>query len=438
MISDVYFPRINGVSTSIQSFRRELQRQGHQVTLMVPDYGHHDADDAQLVRVAGWRLPFDPEDRLMRPRALRRALDGLTRRFDLVHIQTPFAAHYAGLAYARRQRLPVVASYHTFFEEYLFHYIPLLPRRALRWAARRFTRSQCNRVDALVVPSNAMLAVLRAYGVATPAAVIPTGIPALSAVTDDGEAFRARHGLPSGRPTLIHVGRLAFEKNIDFLLRVVQQLTETVPEVLLVIAGEGPARTALQRQSRALGIEANVRFIGYLERERELPHCYRCGDAFIFASRTETQGLVLLEAMAHGLPVVSTAVMGTRDIIEPQRGALHAPEQVAGFSAQVARLLGDKRLRHRLAAEGIAFAAEWSLPQLGQRLAAWYRDSDDRYRGDGIGDKGGDEVADSGQRRSTGGHPIGVKRSDPGLPTSGGTAQGGMDSQAGARQPGKP
>lgn len=381
MISDVYFPRINGVSTSIQSFRRELQRQGHRVTLVVPDYGyttdqgHATDDDVDLVRVPCWRMPYDPEDRLMRPRALRRTLEGLTQAFDLVHIQTPFAAHYTGLAYARRHGLPVVESYHTFFEEYLFHYIPLLPKGLLRWAARRFTRSQCNRVDALVVPSSAMLAVLRNYGVATAASVIPTGVTVPDASQGDMNLFRERHRLPRGRPTLIHVGRVAFEKNIGFLLQVIQRLAQALPDLLLVIAGEGPAQAALQRQCRQLGIEANVRFIGYLERERELSDCYRCGDAFIFASRTETQGLVLLEAMAHGLPVVSTAVMGTRDIIEPQQGALHAPEEVAGFSALVAQLLRDTGLRQRLSGEGILFAQQWSMPELSRRLLTLYQHS---------------------------------------------------------------
>lgn len=141
MISDVYFPRVNGVSTSIQTFRRELAQLDCQVTLVVPEYeGVHTAgmldDDSDVVRVRSGRVLFDPEDRRLHWRALTRALDGLRGRFDLVHVQTPFFAHYAGLRYARAHGLPCVATYHTLFEEYLHHYLPFAPRAVTARLAR--------------------------------------------------------------------------------------------------------------------------------------------------------------------------------------------------------------------------------------------------------------------------------------------------------------
>src|SRR5688572_33260135 len=111
------------------------------------------------------------------------------------------------------------------------------------------------------------------------------------------------------------------------------------PEALFVIAGEGPAREHLVKLARSLGVEAAVRFIGYLDRATELPDCYAAGDAFVFASRTETQGLVLLEAMAQGTPVVSTAELGTRSILTPESGAHVVPEDEEVFAAQVADVL---------------------------------------------------------------------------------------------------
>lgn len=373
MFSDVYFPRINGVSTSIQTFREEFLARGHEVVLVVPDYGHAWGDDADILRIPARRVVLDPEDRLMRGRSMRRLTATLAaRRFDLVHIQTPFVAHYAGLAMARRLGLPRVESYHTFFEEYLFHYAPLVPRTALRLAARRFSRWQCNAMDAIAVPSTAMLEHLRAYGVVTPAEVLPTGIPAERFGRCDGTAFRARHGIPGERKVLVFIGRVAHEKNIDFLLEVVATLRRRRPDVLLVIAGEGPAEGHLRGRVDALGIGANVRFVGYLERERELPECYCAADAFVFASRTETQGLVLLEAMALGLPVVSTAVMGTRDILAAGRGALVPADDVADFSAAVERLLADPGLAARLAQEAKEHARQWSAGALAERMLELY------------------------------------------------------------------
>jgi glycosyltransferase involved in cell wall biosynthesis len=376
MLSDVYFPRINGVSTSIRTFRRELHSLGHEVTLVVPDYGLGvEADDPGLLRIPARRLPLDPEDRMMRRRPLRELRARLAeRQYDILHIQTPFVAHYAGLRLADALGLPRVESYHTFFEEYLFHYLPLVPDAWMRYLARRFTRSQCKQVDALVMPSNAMLEVLRGYGVETPAQVVPTGLDGLEFRGGDGAAFRRRHGIPADRPVLVHVGRVAFEKNIDFLLRVLARVRRTIPEVLLVVAGEGPAMGHLQRLGRHLSLEDNLLFVGYLRRDGELLDCYRAGDAFVFASRTETQGLVLLEAMALGVPVVSTAVMGTWDIVAPERGTLCAAEEPDAFAARVLALLQDPALAARLRREGPVFAGSWSSLALARRLLDFYRE----------------------------------------------------------------
>ena len=264
-------------------------------------------------------------------------------------------------------------TYHTFFEEYLYHYVPFVPKRWMQGLARRFSRTQCNDLDAVVVPSRAMRAVLEDYGVQAPIEIIPTGMELEHLAGGDGAAFRRQHGIAPDRPMLVHVGRVAFEKNIDFLLRMLVRVRAQIPQVLLVIAGEGPSSRHLQSLSQRLGVGASVLFVGYLDRRKALLDCYRAGDAFVFASRTETQGLVLLEAMALGVPVVSTAVMGTKDILEPQRGALIAQEDEADFAGKVIRLLRDRDLRERLAREAVEYAAQWSAPRMTARMLEFYQ-----------------------------------------------------------------
>ncbi len=388
MISDVYFPRVNGVSTSIQTFWRELDARGHRVTLIAPDYGQGPDDpNLDLVRVPSRYLPLDPEDRMMKARAIR-ALTGRLRgwQYDVVHIQTPFVAHYLGLELARGLGVPCIESYHTFFEEYLHHYAPFLPAAWLRRAARRFSHSQCNAVDALVVPSTPMAEVLRGYGIRTPMHIIPTGMDLGRFANADGARFRAAHGIAAARPLLLFVGRVAHEKNIDMLMRAFVRVRHAVPQALLVIAGEGPAERHLHRLARELGIAADVLFVGYLSRDRALLDCYAAADAFLFASRTETQGLVLLEAMALGVPVVSTAVLGTRDILAPRRGALVAEDDVDDLADKAVTVLCNPALRARLAheagsatykvdvseSEARAYVREWSAGALAERLIALY------------------------------------------------------------------
>ncbi|HTJ18171.1 MAG TPA: glycosyltransferase [Steroidobacteraceae bacterium] len=374
MISDVYFPRINGVSTSIQTFRRGLHAAGHETILIAPEYpGAAPDTEPDILRVPSRGVPRDPEDRAMKLgaiRALRPQLEKLEP--DLVHIQTPFIAHYQGTALARALRVPVIETYHTYFEEYLHHYVPLLPRAVMRFIARRFTVSQCNVLDALVVPSRAMEQALLDYGVQCPMHIIPTGMEMDRFASGDGQRFRAQLGIAPGQPVLVHVGRIAHEKNIEFLFRMFEIVVRSKPGAVFVVAGEGPALTSCKAYVRTLGLAQQVRFVGYLSRERELLDCYRAGDLFVFSSKTETQGLVLLESLALGVPVVSTAHMGTADIVNPQRGAHVAPDDEAEFANIVVRLLDDAPRRAAMSAEARAYAATWSATAMADRLAGLY------------------------------------------------------------------
>jgi 1,2-diacylglycerol 3-alpha-glucosyltransferase len=374
-ISDVYFPRVNGVSTSIRTFREDLARCGVETVLVAPEYGvPSDDHDPNIVRVPGAHVPGDPEDRRMRWGALKRALRTLPGEdFDLVHIHTPFVAHYAGVWYAKRIGVPCIATYHTFFEEYLHHYLPILPRRIGRFIARHFTRSQCREVRGLIAPSEPMREVLKAYGVATPIHVLPTGLPADRFLAGQPARFRELVGLPPDRPLVTYVGRVAHEKNIEFLVKVFARVRVQMPRALFIIAGEGPAREALRQLVARMGLADDVRFVGYLDRNTSLLDCYAAANVFVFASRTETQGLVLLEAMAQGTPVVSTAELGTKFVLKDGAGVLVMPERVEEFAAAVVRVLEDPGLHAMLAESGREYSLTWSSLTLAQRLADVYR-----------------------------------------------------------------
>ena len=371
MVSDVYFPRVNGVSTSIETFRKTLHRMGVEVRLVVPRY-RDEAAEPGIVRVAGRALPGDPEDRLVGWRSMHHEVLAAAQDCDLIHIQTPFIAHYAGLKAARKLGLPVVATYHTLFEEYLQHYAPLIPPSWLRGQARAFSRRQCNALDGIVVPSTAMRERLTSYGVKTPLHVLPTGIPLERFSGGSRHAFRYKHGILSTRPVALFVGRVAHEKNIDFLLQALVHALKTRPDLLLVIAGEGPATEDLKRRVVALGLRDSVHFIGYLDRQKELPDCYAAADVFAFASQTETQGLVLLEAMAAGLPVIALAEMGTRDILDAQRGAITPPAEARAFGEALADFINRPAAWSHLRHEAPEYAREWSDVAMAGRLAGLY------------------------------------------------------------------
>jgi glycosyltransferase involved in cell wall biosynthesis len=310
----------------------------------------------------------------MRGGELERVCRSLEGQFDLIHIQTPFLAHRTGVRLARRSGLKTVETYHTYFEQYFHHYLPWVPAAVLKLAARTLSRAQCNAVDAVIAPSRQMADALLDYGVDSTIEVIPTGLDLQKLSGGDGGRFRAVLGIDRARPVMLSVGRVAFEKNIAFIIDVAARVRVAIPDVLLVIAGEGPALKSLRRRVAEQGLADNVRFVGYLERDRGLLDCYLGADVFVFASNTETQGLVLLEALGLGTPVVSTAVMGTQAVLAGARGAIVVDENAEQFAAAVVRVLSQPALRASLAACAAEFVArEWSSAEMARRLLALYQ-----------------------------------------------------------------
>ena len=375
MLSDVYFPRVNGVSTSIKTFRDDLVSLGHQCVLVAPEYPAQpeERDDADIIRLQSWRVPFDPEDRLLVwPRLTAWARTLAPGVFDVIHVQTPFSAHYAGLRIAKRIGAPLVETYHTYFEHYLHHYVPALPQSLTKGFARRLTVSQCHAADRIISPSPQMAEALRAYGVTSPITTLGTGLPSSAFIKGDRGRFRQSHGVSESRPVALFVGRVAHEKNIDFLLRMLVELRKLVPDILMLIAGEGPAEHHIKSLVASLGVGDNVKMLGNMDRGQTLRDCYAAADVFVFASRTETQGLVLLEAMAQGAPVVSTAVMGTADVLSGMQGATIAPENETEFAKLTSELIHQPERRAALGALAITDAQAWASLRFTHRLVALY------------------------------------------------------------------
>ncbi len=373
-ISDVYFPRINGVSTSINTFVEQMQNLGHEVHLIAPDYDVVTQNEAWIKRIPAHNIYFDPEDKLMKYGEAIKLLPALEKeKYDIIHVHTPFVAHYLGLKLASKLNIPCIETYHTFFEDYLHHYLPWVPKCLARGMARMISKRQCNAVDAIIAPSNPMLDVLRCYGVNVTAEVIPTGLQAHSFKEADGQEFREKYDIALDRPMMLYVGRVAFEKNIDFLLEMTKFLSEKRPDILLVITGEGPAEASLHKLAKTLGIEKYVKFIGYLDRNMELNACYQAADVFVFASKSETQGLVLLEAMAQGTPVVGIAELGTASILIEGKGALIATDDTLEFAEKVHQLLNNPEQRFELGRRAKAYVLDkWTAKLQAERMIKFY------------------------------------------------------------------
>jgi 1,2-diacylglycerol 3-alpha-glucosyltransferase len=366
--TDTWYPSHNGVVTSTETFRRELQELGHQVHVFAPATPDTPKEPG-VTRVASVPFPTEPNCRVALPFP-RSLLVRFTRsRFDVIHTQTPFGLGLWGAALARMFRSPLVHTYHTFFAEYA-HYLRVREDVGRAFVAQ-YSRLYCNRARAIVVPSPEFIDVLRSYRVTARIEVIPTGIRTPEAPPSREEA-RTRLGVEPGEKLLLFVGRLAKEKSIDFLLDVFRTLAAGEPAARFVLVGDGPHRAALEQKVTALGLAGRVRFTG-ARPHAEVWSWYAASDLFVFASRTETQGLVVAEALSAGLPVVAVRGPGVRDFVRPETGGVLVENDPAEFLAAVRHFLSDSVAHAEASALGRAAAVEWSSRRQAEKLVELYR-----------------------------------------------------------------
>ncbi len=309
--TEVYRPVVNGVVASIDTLAEGLRDRGHQVYCFAPRVPGYDEADGPVFRMPSLPLPTRTPYRLTLPLVSRRNLNTVIKRLSLVHVHSPFVTGWMGLRYARRYGMPLVYTYHTQLEAYA-HYVPFEPN-ATRYAASQLTRTFANSADAVVVPTPAMATRLRELGVGVRIEVVPSAIDvtAFGAGRRD-DALRAFAGAgPSDRLALC-VSRLAKEKNLELLVDAMAIAAD--PSLRLVFAGDGPAREALEERAQQCGVGKRTRFLGIVARE-QLPDLYASCDAFCMPSTTETQGLVLAEALAAGANVIAADAPQNRDVL---------------------------------------------------------------------------------------------------------------------------
>lgn len=321
--TEVYHPIVNGIVASVDGLACGLRSLGHEVYCFAPRVPGYEERDEPVFRMPSLPLPVSAPYRLTLPLVSRRNRHAIINRLDILHAHSPFVTGWMAVRYARRLRVPLVYTYHTQLEEYA-HYVPF-EEHATRRAASSLTRGFANLADAVIVPTASMRDHLVDLGVTVRVEVIPSGIDLtqFSSGTRSGQ-LRSSLGVRSGERMLLFVSRLAREKNVDLLIEALRACT--VP-AHLVIAGEGPERGALEARAIEYGLRDRVKFLGAVER-RSLPDLYASADAFVFPSVTETQGLVLVEALAAGALVIAADAPPVREVLDGA-GRLVAPTAAA-------------------------------------------------------------------------------------------------------------
>lgn len=384
MFTNNYLPFIGGVPISIERLRRGLQALGNSVLVVAPRYKDQPRQEDHVVRVPSlFSFGENREFRLANiflPRLQKRV-----RAFkpDLVHLHHPFWLGSLGLFSARRLNIPAVYTYHTRLEHYA-HFVPLPGMLFRNLISHALIKRFANKCDGVIVPTYSTEEYLRMIGVKTPTFVQPTGIEYQRfRAVDEHEVDKLRRSLGLTDETVfISVSRLSNEKNIDFMIDALAALKQQVrrPFRFLMI-GDGHQRQRLQDKIESLGLEACCTLVGSVPPD-EMPTWYRLGDVFLFASKSETQGMVILEAMAAGLPVVAVRSSGIDDVVRQGFNGFKTPERQEPWCEQVRRLLEDDPLREELSANALQFARDFSVEQFATDVRQIYAEVQARFHKD--------------------------------------------------------
>ncbi|MFB2981974.1 glycosyltransferase family 4 protein [Microseira sp. BLCC-F43] len=361
LFTETFLPKIDGIVTRLCHTVEHLQRSGDQVLIFSPDGGLTQYKGAKIYGVPGFPLPLYPELKLAVPKPqIGKALEKF--RPDIVHVVNPAILGLGGLFYAKMLKIPLVASYHTHLPQYLHHY-GLGMLEGLLW---ELLKSAHNQAQLNLCTSTAMVEELTAHGIER-VDLWQRGVDTETFHPDLANVEmrdRLSQGNPSS-PLLLYVGRLGAEKEIERI----KPILEAIPDARLALVGDGPNRQALEEYFA--GTPTN--FVGYL-RGRELGAAYASADAFIFPSRTETLGLVLLEAMAAGCPVVAARSGGIPDIVtDGVNGYLFDPKDELGAIAATKNLLSQKQERETLREFARKEAERWGWAAATRQLQRYYQ-----------------------------------------------------------------
>ncbi len=372
IFTNTYIPHVGGVARSVQTFAEEYRKRGHRVLVVAPEFPDMPQDEVGVARIAAIQN-FNASDfsvALPLHADLGRTLDDFQP--DIVHSQHPFLLGMTALRIARYRQLPLVFTHHTLYEQYT-HYVPGDSPALKRFAIDLATR-YANLCDQVFAPCESIENLLLERGVTTPIAVVPTGVRLENFARGDGRTVRRKMGIAETAFVIGHLGRLAPEKNLEFLTQAVAGFVGEHPDAHFLLVGSGPSKDTMRAVFAHAGLETRLHFTGILQGQH-LSDALHAMDVFAFASQSETQGMVLTEAMAAAVPVVALDATGVREVVRDGYNGRLIPETTPeAFGAALKWLSAlPPEKRRALKRHALDTAKAFSMPGSADKAEACFK-----------------------------------------------------------------
>lgn len=374
-----YLPNPYGITTSIESFRKQFESRGHKVFVVAPESeGYHDENQ----RV--FRYPsFDINYRIKYPipiiysGKMDKKIGDLG--IDIIHSQHSNLLGDTAMKWAKKKRVPIVYTWHTLYDNYT-HYVPLIPDKlASKWAINNAV-DYANKADTVVVPTQSIEKIIRDWGVTNKNVVdVPTGVESLYFEYPNGEKIKKKLGIKDEQKIIISISRLTKEKNVLFLLGSITEVLKSNPQAIFVFGGEGYLREEMQEVVKDSGMQGRIIFPGIIQKS-DIKNYFEMADVFVYASKSETQGTIITEAMYCGVPIVALDATGSRSLIENNKTGVLVEENEGKFAETVGNLLKNKDGAKELGENAKAYAeANYTSEVCAKRMIDVYKDTIRRY-----------------------------------------------------------
>ncbi len=371
--TNTYHPRISGVVRSVSAFRKALSELGHNVFIFAQEVPDYQDEEPFIFRYPTLSLPFPLDFPAIIP--ISPFVDTLlpSLKLDVIHTHHPFLLGQTAASKAKELDLALVFTFHTQYREYT-HYFPI-PQETVqdfvKDAVVNWLGEFMQKCQHIVVPTESMRDILeQQYGLEERLTVIPTGIDLQPFEEADGHSIRSERGWGQHK-VLISIGRMASEKNFRTLLKASSRAMRQCPDLYVVLVGDGPELKELKRYTQELGIAERVEFLGKVPFP-QIPGLLKAADLFGFASVTETQGLVTLEAMAAGLPVVAVEATGTSDVVENGNEGFLTPNNSQALADAIITLVQDQNRMQSCKAAALEKARAYDIMLQAQKLVNVY------------------------------------------------------------------